>query len=465
MTQQYEYRLMKKPAPPTFPDITTPVIPDAVMHQRLANVISAMSAQGLEFLVIYADKEHGGNFEYLSGFIPRFEEALLVISAEGTLSYIMGNENLKLVPFARNAGNCLHAPIFSLPNQPMDGDQPLHTLLARCGITASSRTGIVGWKLFTGLSASNQLFDVPAFVADAVFQACGGKHNVINATGLFISPESGVRIHNSAAEVAFYEYGANLASTCLLSALDAIEVGKSEKSIGQLLAAAGQPSTVISIAATGDRFSHATLYPRDKLIALGDKFSLTVGYKGGLSSRAAYVVAAAEELPAAVADYLPRVAQPYYHAVVTWLESLRCGLTGGELYQIVEHVLPKERWHWHLNPGHLVADEEWLCSPVSSGSKALLGSGMLLQIDIIPSVKGYGGCSIEDTVALADTQLQAEIALAWPDVWQRMQARRQYVEQVLHIQLHQDVLLLSNTVGYLRPYLLSKSEALVKVAN
>ncbi|WP_313684757.1 M24 family metallopeptidase [Pantoea sp.] len=465
MTQQYPYRLMKKPAPPTFPDITTPVIPDEVMHQRLANVLSAMGAQGLEFLVIYADKEHGGNFEYLSGFIPRFEEALLVISAQGTLTWVMGNENLKLVPFARNAGNCLHAPIFSLPNQPMDGDQPLHKLLESCGITASSRTGIAGWKLFSGLSASKQLFDVPAFVVDAVFQACGGKHNVINATGLFISPETGVRIHNSAAEVAFYEYGANLASTCLLNALDAIEVGKSEKSIGQLLAASGQPSSVISIAATGERFTHATLYPRDKVIALGDKFSLTVGYKGGLSSRAAYVVAAADELPAEVADYLPRVAEPYYHTVVTWLESLRCGLTGGELYQIVEHVLPKDRWHWHLNPGHLVADEEWLCSPVSSGSKAVLGSGMLLQIDIIPSVKGYGGCSIEDTVALADAQLQAEIAEAWPEVWQRMQARRQYVEDVLNIELHQDMLLLSNTVGYLRPYLLSKSEALVKVAN
>lgn len=461
MAQQHEYRLMKTPAPPSFPDVLTPVIPDEVMHQRLARVLSGMSSLGLAYLVIYADKEHGGNFEYLSGFIPRFEEALLVISATGTLTYIMGNENLKLVPFARNAGNCLHAPIFSLPNQPMDGDQPLHRLLERCGINASSRVGLAGWKLFT----DPRLFDAPAFVAQAVFQACGGQHNVVNATGLFISPEYGVRIHNSAAEVAFYEYGANLASTSLLNALDAIDVGKSEKSVGQWLAAAGQPFSVIAIAATGDRFTHATLYPRDKFITLGDKFSLTVGYKGGLSSRAAYVVAAAEELPAAVADYLPRVALPYYHTVVTWLENLRCGLTGGELYQIVEGVLPKDRWHWHLNPGHLVADEEWLCSPVSRDSKAVLSSGMLLQIDIIPAVKGYGGCSIEDTVALADSQLQAEIAHAWPDVWQRMQLRRRYVADVLNIQLHPDVLLLSNTVGYLRPYLLNKSAALVKVAN
>ncbi|MDO6406963.1 M24 family metallopeptidase [Pantoea phytobeneficialis] len=461
MTQQYEYRLTRIPAPPTFTDARSVIIPDAVMQQRLAALLQRMNAQQLDYLVIYADKEHGGNFEYLAGFIPRFEEALLVVSAGGSLSYIMGNENLKLVPFARNPGTCLHAPIFSLPNQPMDGDQPLHKLLASCGIGTMSRTGIVGWKLFADLA----LFDVPAFVADAVFQASGGKQRISNATGLFISPHDGVRIRNRAAEVAFYEYGANLASGSLLNALDAVEIGLSEKAIGQRLAAAGQPNNVISIAATGDRFSHATLYPRDKLIALGDRFSLTVGYKGGLSSRAAYVVTCADDLPAQVADYLTRVAVPYYHTVVSWLERLKCGITGGELYQTVENVLPKERWHWHLNPGHLVADEEWLCSPVSAGSSAVLSSGMLLQIDIIPSVPGYAGCSIEDTVALADAQLQQEIAASYPQVWQRMQARRRYVEQVLHIRLHQDVLLLSNTVGYLRPWLLDKTQALVKAAT
>ncbi|WP_415175807.1 hypothetical protein [Pantoea sp.] len=40
----------------------------------------------------------------------------------------------------------------------------------------------------------------------------------------------------------------------------------------------------------------------------------------------------------------------YYHTVVSWLERLKCGITSGELYQTVENVLPKERWHWHLNP-------------------------------------------------------------------------------------------------------------------
>ena len=87
---------------------------------------------------------------------------------------------------------------------------------------------------------------------------------------------------------------------------------------------------------------------------------------------------------------------------------------------------------------------------------------MLLQIDIIPSVPGYGGSSIEDTIGLADDTLRAELAKHYPQVWARMQARRKYVTETLKISLPEEVVLLSNTVGYLRPFLLDQKRALVK---
>ncbi|WP_437890838.1 M24 family metallopeptidase [Phytobacter sp. V91] len=453
------YSMQVIPPPQTFADIASPVLPDSTMAARRQKVLLAMKQAGLAHLVIYADKEHGANFEYLSGFIPRFEEALMVVSADGELSYIMGNENLKLIPHARHSGRCLHAPVFSLPNQPMDNDRPLAELLLSCGLSAAGKTGVVGWKLFT---RDPSLFDVPAFILDAIVSAAGGREQVVNATGLFISPDQGVRRLNDASEIAFYEYGANLASTRVLSALNAIEVGKSEKAIGQHLAGDGQPNNVVMIAATGDRFAYAGLYPSDKTITRGDKFSLTVGFKGGLTSRSAYVVASEAELPAQVADYPERVAIAYYHTVVSWLEFIRPGITGDEVYRLVESVLPKSDYHWHLNPGHLVADEEWLSSPIFAGSDIKLASGMLLQIDIIPSVPGYGGSSIEDTIGLADAQLRDELAEHYPQVWARMQARRKYVTETLKINLPEEVILLSNTVGYLRPFLLDKSRALVK---
>jgi Xaa-Pro aminopeptidase len=457
------FTLSPIPAPKTFSNVKSTIISDEVMALRLQKILTGMQQHNFDVLVIYADKEHGGNFEYLSGFIPRFEEALLVVTAQGELTYIMGNENLKLVPHARNPGACLHAPAFSLPNQPMDNDVPLATLLAKAGVKRASKAGIAGWKLFTSQQQNNSYrFDIPAFILNEVIDAAGDRQHVTNATGLFISPDYGVRCLNSATEIACYEYGANLASTHILRALDTLEVGKSEKEIGQLLAGDGQPGNVVTIAATGERFAHAGLYPTDKQIQRGDKFSLTVGYKGGLSSRAAYVVAAEEELPEPVADYLPALAIPYYRAVTTWLETLRPGLTGGKLYQTIEAVLPKERWHWHLNPGHLVADEEWLCSPVYPGSTVRLQSGMIFQIDIIPSLPGYGGCSIEDTVALADKALRQELATSYPEVWQRMEIRKAYLRDVLNLRVSDDLILLSNTVGYLRPFLLDKQRALVR---
>ncbi|WP_158781467.1 Xaa-Pro peptidase family protein [Pantoea sp. BAV 3049] len=460
-TERFKLTVINAPA--TFPNVRIPAIADDVMASRKQKVLAGMAQNDLDFLVIYADKEHGGNFEYLAGFIPRFEEALLTLNAHGELTYIMGNENLKLVPYARNQGKCLHAPAFSLPNQPMDNERPLVEVLAAAGLQPGSKTGVAGWKLFTSQLQDNAtLFDVPAFILDAVIAAAGNRSAVVNATPLFTSPAVGARRINTASEITFYEYGANLASTRILKALDSIEPGKSEKEIGQLLSAEGQPGNVVMVAATGDRFANACLYPSDKLIRKGDKFSLTVGYKGGLSSRAAYVVASESELPAAVADYLPALAIPYYQAVTTWLETLRTGLTGGELYQTIETVLPKAKYHWHLNPGHLVADEEWLCSPVYPQSAIELVSGMIFQIDIIPSLPGYAGCSIEDTVALADASLRQQLQDDYPEVWQRMETRKVHLRDVLNIHVSEDVLPLSNTVGYLRPFLLDKTRALVR---
>src|SRR5690606_34233265 len=101
-------------------------------------------------LVVYADKEHGGNFEYLTGFIPRFEEALLVLQASGEAVLVLGNENLKLAAHARLTNRVIHAPWFSLPNQPMDNKKPLPELLKEAGVTAGKTLGLAGWKLFTG---------------------------------------------------------------------------------------------------------------------------------------------------------------------------------------------------------------------------------------------------------------------------------------------------------------------------
>ena len=101
------------------------------MMARKQKVLQRMETEKFDQLVFYADKEHGSNFEYLTGFIPRFEEGLLVLNKDGAATLILGNENLKLCQHARISADLIHYLAFSLPNQPMAGEQKLSQILKR----------------------------------------------------------------------------------------------------------------------------------------------------------------------------------------------------------------------------------------------------------------------------------------------------------------------------------------------
>ena len=120
------------------------------MSERYEKVLARMKEEKIDTLVIYADLEHGSNFEYLTGFLPRFEEALLVLHSNGQNYMVMGNENLNKVPVSRVKATPVHAPCFSLPNQPMEGGKSVLDILKEAGISGNARIGIVGWKNFTG---------------------------------------------------------------------------------------------------------------------------------------------------------------------------------------------------------------------------------------------------------------------------------------------------------------------------
>lgn len=453
--------LEKVKEPTVFKGIAPVFLSDETMTERKNKLLQAMKAENFDTLIIYADKEHGGNFEYLTGFIPRFEEALLVLEKNGEATLILGNENLKMAKVSRLANELVHTPLFSLPNQPMENERTLVDIFKELGLARKNKIGVVGWKMFTTVhSDPKEYFDLPYFMMQALIECCQGQVIIQNATHLLIGGLDGIRTVNNANELAHYEYGANLASTCILAAMNAVDVGVTEAELGNLLTAEGQTNSVVTIAATGQRFEFANVYPTHKSVKLSDPLSLTTGYKGGLSSRTGFVIETEAQLPENQSDYLERVVKPYYSAVVTWLEMIKIGMFGQEIYQNVETVFPKNSSGWHLNPGHLVADEEWMSSPIYPNSSERLKSGMILQIDIIPSVAGYTGTSAEECVALADKELQQQLASNYPEMWQRIQTRREYLQTELGIQLSEDVLPLSNTVAYLRPFYLAKNKAL-----
>lgn len=438
------------------------MLSDETMQNRKARLLENMQKDGFDAVVVYADLEHGSNFEYLCGFLPRFEEALLILHANGKVFMVLGNENLNKAGKARIEAVPIHMPHFSLPNQPMQTEKSVAQILASCELEDAEKIGLIGWKNFTSHVEDNHLlFDLPYFLVEALKTVCG-KAQFANAAYLLIG-ENGVRTTNNANEFAHYEYGAALAGNCILKTMDRLKVGKTEMEMAETLAADGQRHSVVTIMATGTRFEKANLYPGNKQIQCGDKISITTGFKGGLQSRAGYAVECAEQLPEKEQDYLKAVAIPYFQAVKTWLETIKIGINGNDLYEAVEAVLPKEDYGWTLNPGHLCADEEWMSSPIYPQSEETLQSGMLFQIDIIPSVNGYGGVSCESGILLADEQLRKAIAKEYPAVWERIVKRRAYMQEVLGIRIQEDVLPTSMATAYLRPYLLKKEMALASV--
>lgn len=453
--------LEKIKEPQIFEGIAPVFLSNETMTERKNKLLQAMSTENFDTLIIYADKEHGGNFEYLTGFIPRFEEALLVLEKTGEATLILGNENLKMSKVSRLANDLIHTPLFSLANQPMENERALADIFKDLGLAHKNKIGVVGWKMFTTAHSDPKMyFDLPYFMMQALMVCCQERVIIQNAIHLLIGGVKGVRTVNNANELAHYEYGANLSSNCILAAMNAVSVGITEAELGKLLTAEGQTNSVVTIAATGQRFEFANVYPTHKAVKLGDPLSLTTGYKGGLSSRTGFVVENENQLPVNQNDYLERIVKPYYNTIVTWLETIEIGMSGQEIYKNIEAVFPKKSYGWHLNPGHLVADEEWMSSPIYPNSKEKLKSGMILQIDIIPSVTGYTGTSAEECVALADKDLQQQIEIKYPKMWQRIQDRKEYLQRELGIQLSEDVLPLSNTVAYLRPFYLAKEYAL-----
>src|SRR5688572_1724802 len=69
-----------------------PEIAPATYAARLARLRERQEALGYHRLLVYADREHSANLSYLTGFDPRFEEALLIVGSDREPAVLVGNE-------------------------------------------------------------------------------------------------------------------------------------------------------------------------------------------------------------------------------------------------------------------------------------------------------------------------------------------------------------------------------------
>jgi Xaa-Pro aminopeptidase len=449
-------RLCKVTPPATPEPRIMPEIPCEVYAERLAKVRESMAGRSLDALVIYCDKEHFANFNYLTGFDTRFEEGLLVVFMDGPMPVLLGNECLPLCALAKNEVEPVLCQWFSLPNQPCDESRSLRDILASSGLKEEMNVGIIGWKLFPEKDKASQQYCTPSFVVDAV-KAIAGSKNVCNAADMFIAPGDGLRTVNGAHEIAYYEYGAAVASNGIMSIVNSELVGLREADIAGCHKYEGLPLSCHPILSVGDNTIKGLVSPTDKVAKLGDAIAACIGQRGGLSVRNGYIAGQASELGEA-SGFVDDLAIPYISTVFTWYEKIGIGVTGGEVYDMVNSIFPKEKYGWTLNPGHLIADEEWLSSPVYPGSQDIFKSGMVVQMDIIPAVEGYL-INTEDGICIADEELQKSLMELYPEVYARMMERRRYMVEELGINLKPEILPMSNITGYYRPYFLNKELA------
>jgi hypothetical protein len=436
-----------------------PGIPGAVHRDRVERLRARADESGYDVLAVYGDREHSANLAFLTGFDPRFEEAMLVLGPSGEPAILVGNEcygtaGAAPLPMRRHLFQD-----FSLPSQPRDRSKALKEILAEEGVRDGVRVGVVGWKEHPDRSR----IEVPAYLVD-VLRAMTPSGTLENAGHLLTDAAEGLRVINEVEQLAAFEYAACRTSNGVRRLLSELRPGMREDEAVALLGWNGSPLSCHLMLTSGERASLGLLSPGDRRIERGDRFTVAFGIWGALNCRAGFVVEEAAELPEAIRDYVDRLVGPYFEAVVEWYEALHVGQKAGVLHEIVERRLGDPFFGIFLNPGHQIHLDEWVNSPVTPGSAIELRSGMALQVDIIPATgTEYFTTNIEDGIALADETLRAELAERYPEAWARIRARRDFMRDQVGIDLHPDVLPFSNIPAWLPPFLL-RPERVMTVA-
>jgi hypothetical protein len=446
-------------------DEPMPPIPLSEFEQRLSAAVARMKGAHLAFLVVYADREHFANMAFLTGFDPRFEEAVLLLDTTGRRWLLVGNECMGYLPDPGLKYETVLFQEFSLMGQPRGDSRSLRAIFTDFGIGHGAVVGCAGWKYFEGPLVDNpgSAIEIPAYIVDLLRNLVGDPEKIRNAGEIFMNPQDGLRVINSANQIAQFEFASIRTSESVLSVVRSVHEGVAEIELEKLLTCSGLPYSCHPIISFGEKVKRGLSSPSANRARLGDAFVVGFGIQGALTCRAGAVACGLADLPSALREFYPRLASNYFEVVACWYESLRIGARGGDVWQRVNSVRDDAAYSFAVNPGHYLHLDEWVHSPFSPGSNILLRSGMALQMDIIPVSRGpFCYINGEDGIVLADETLRAELASRFPACWKRIERRRAFMKEVVGIRLHEDILPLSNTPGWLAPYVLEPGRVFVK---
>jgi hypothetical protein len=454
----------------TLADVGVPPldVPDSrpeIAGQEYDGRIRALAERAAaERVVVYGDREHFANLAFFCGFDPRFEEALLVIGGRKPV-LLVGNEGLSYTSLLTADVDVVLCPSLSLMGQTRSGGPTLAGALRDAGVARGTGVGVVGWK---SLEASEWEADVPAlaapaFVVDTLRHLAGQDGTVADVTPVVTNPVDGLRAISSPDQIAAFEWAAARSSRAVARVVQAARPGMAAQEAAGAMGYEGEPLSVHTMFSSGPEVAVGLRSPTARPIERGDAATTAIGFWGGLCCRAGLI----EDVPptpgSSAEDYLEHLAIPYWNGIATWYETVELGVPGGVIDATIREALAGTGFGPALNPGHLTHLDEWVHSPVRPGSTEPVVSGMVFQCDIIPnSWKAGWAANCEDTVAIADGALRAELAERHPEVTARIDARRRLMIDQLGLEIADELLPLSCITAWFPPFWLAPGKALVR---
>src|SRR5262245_22831092 len=289
-----------------------PAIPATVYRERMTSFRQRLRAEGYDVAIVYGDREHFANLTYLTGYDPRFEEALLVVDLNsGTKPLLLvGNEGYGYVPISPIADD--FEPVlfqsFSLLGQDRSRSRKLVEILGDGGVRPGAQVGMAGWKYYSAQESDTPAtwLETPAYLADTLRTLTGDPASVRNAARTLMS-NNGLRAINEVEQLARFEYAATFGSQAVRNVLFNIRPGLAEYEVVELMKLNGLPLSCHLMMSGGERARMGLPSPSSRPIAPGDPVTTAVGLWGSLTSRAGFLVASVAELPSGIQDYIERL--------------------------------------------------------------------------------------------------------------------------------------------------------------
>ena len=232
--------------------LEAPRIPATTYEKRCRD---AYEDAGCDWLVVYADREHLANIAFLSGYDPRFEEALLLLGPRDRRVLVVGNEGESYAPLAGLPGlEIALAQSLSLMGQDRSLKPDLAAVLKEAGMSSGQTIGLVGWKYFEPAEwddGAPGLF-VPHYLVAMLSKISGGADALKDATPILMHPTTELRSTIDVDQIALHEWGAARASAAVWRILTRTRLGSSEMEAASAMGYSGEVLSAHVMLASGD---------------------------------------------------------------------------------------------------------------------------------------------------------------------------------------------------------------------